>query len=302
MAGPVFRSVLSSGVRGVKTLWSLLRDVVRRASGAHVSEAAATMAYYAFFSLFPLLVVLVVAGSFVLEAERAFGAVVGMVGQALPGSRELIEQNVHQVIRLRGPVGLVGILTLVWSASSFFSLLSDNIERAWPDGSARSAIRRRLLALAMVVGMAVLMALSLLANAVLQRLPAADFVGRLAALGRPLGASFSRVLPWGLSFMMFLSLYRWLPNRRVPWRAALWGAGSVTLLWLVAGQAFVWYLGSGLARYELVYGSIGAVIVLLLWIYLTSFVTLAGAHLTAAICDRGARARRPPDRDTPPAG
>jgi membrane protein len=304
MAGPVFRSVLCLGLRGVQSLGFLLRDVARRASGARVSEAAATMAYYAFFSLFPLLVVLVVAGSYVLEAERAFEAVVGMVGQALPGSRRLIEENVHQVIRLRGPVGLIGILTLVWSASSFFSLLTDNIERAWPAGSARSAIRRRLLALAMVVGLAVLMALSLLGNALLQHLPAADFVGRLAVLGRPLGASFSRLLPWALSFMMFLSLYRWMPNRRVPWRAALSGAGVVTVLWLAAGQAFVWYLGSGLARYELVYGSIGAVIVLLLWIYLTSLVTLAGAHLTAALSDRGARVSRDgpaPDRSSPPA-
>jgi membrane protein len=128
-----------------------------------------------------------------------------------------------------------------------------------------------------------------LANAALENLPWGDFAGGLTALGKPIWSALSSALPWALTFLMFLSLYRWMPNTRVSWRGALWGAGVVTTLWLLAGQAFVWYLGSGLAHYELVYGSIGAVIVLMLWIYVTSWVTLAGAHLTAAICRRGAQ-------------
>ena len=266
--------------------WSLLKDVVRRLTVARVSEAAATMAYYALFSLFPLLVVLVVAASYVLEGERAFRAVVQAVGQALPGSRVLIEEIVQQVIRLRGPVGILGTITLVWSASSFFFLLSDNIERAWPARAARSSLQRRLLALSMVVGLAVLMSLSLLANAALQALPQMEFVGELAPFGLPLWEAISRLLSWILAFLMFLTLYRWMPRRRVAWRAAIWGAGAATISWLLAGQVFVWYLDSGLAHYELVYGSIGAVIVLMLWIYVSSWVTLAGAHLSAAIGQR----------------
>jgi membrane protein len=289
MTGSKVRSVFAWAVRGVMGLAALVGDVIRRVTKARVSEAAATMAYYALFSLFPLLVVLVVAASYVLESERAFQVVVEAVGGAFPGSRQLIEENVHQVIRLRGPVGLIGLVTLLWSASSFFSLLSHNIERAWPDGSARSAIHRRLLALAIVVGLALLLVLSLLANAALENLPWEDFAGRLTALGEPLWSALSSALPWALAFLMFLSLYRWMPNTRVSWRGALWGAAAVTALWLLAGQAFLWYLGSGLAHYELVYGSIGAVIVLMLWIYVTSWVTLAGAHLTAAICRRGAQ-------------
>jgi membrane protein len=247
------------------------------------------MAYYALFSLFPLLVVLVVAASYVLEGERAFQAVVQAVGQALPGSQGLIEETVQQVIRLRGPVGVLGTITLVWSASSFFFLLSDNIERAWPDGASRSSLQRRLVALAIVVGLAVLMALTLLVSAALQALPQADFVGNLAPFGLPLWSLVSRLISWALAFLMFLSLYRWMPKRRVPWGAAIVGAVAATVLWLLAGQAFVRYLDSGLVHYELVYGSIGAVIVLMLWIYVSGWVTLAGAHLSAAIGRRGAQ-------------
>jgi len=266
--------------------WGLIKDVVRRLTVARVSEAAATMAYYALFSLFPLLVVLVVAASYVLEGERAFRAVLEAVGQALPGSQALIGENVQQVIRLRGPVGILGTITLVWSASSFFLLLSDNIERAWLARAARSSFQRRLLALSIVVGLAVLMSLSLVANAALQALPQMEFVGGLAPFGLHLWEAISRLLSWILAFLMFLTLYRWMPRRRVAWRAAIWGAGVATISWLLAGQVFVWYLGSGLAHYELVYGSIGAVIVLMLWIYVSSWVTLAGAHLSAAIGQR----------------
>jgi len=257
--------------------WALAKEVVRRVARARVSEVAATMAYYALLSLFPMLLVLVVAGSFVLESDRALHLVVATVTQVLPGSRDLIEQNVQQVIDLRGPVGLVSLITLVWSASSFFSLLSHNIELAWEESSPRSVLHRRLVALAMVVGLALLMAASLLFNAIL------DGIQVNGTSGMVLWTSVSSAVPWLLTFLMFLSMYRWLPNARVPWEGALWGAAVATGLWQLAGSGFLWYLGSGLARSELVYGSIGAVVVLLLWIYLAGWVTLAGAHLSAAI-------------------
>lgn len=274
-------------VRGAAIgMWELGKDVVRRLARARASEAAATMAYYALLSLFPLLLVLVVAGSFVLESDRAFHLVVDTVGNVLPGSRTLIEENVQRVIKLRGPVGLLGLITLIWSASSFFSLLSHNIEQAWVAVSPRSVVHRRLVALAMVVGLALLMVLSLLANAVLEGVRQGAPAGGEGTSGLGIWTTLSSAVPWLLTFLMFLSLYRWLPSPRVSWRGAAWGAGVATALWQLAGRGFVWYLESGLARYELVYGSIGAVVVLMLWIYVAGWVTLAGAHLSAAIGQR----------------
>ena len=81
---------------------------------------AALVAYYAFFSLFPLLLVLVAAGSF-FYAGDAVQRVLALIYQAIPVSRALIERNLQEVLEARGTVGLVSLLTLLWSASSAFS-------------------------------------------------------------------------------------------------------------------------------------------------------------------------------------
>jgi len=80
-----------------------------------------------------------------------------------------------------------------------------------------------------------------------------------------------------------VSLYRWIPNTEVKWSQAFWGALVATLGWEIATQTFTWYLTSGMARYQLVYGSLGTVVALMFWIYLSSLITFYGAHLSAAV-------------------
>jgi membrane protein len=97
----------------------------------------------------------------------------------------------------------------------------------------------------------------------------------------------SAVLPAVFSFVIFLILYRWVPNTRVSWRQAVTGAAFVAVVWELAKEGFTWYLSSGLVRYRLVYGSLGAVVALMLWVYLSSLLALLGAHLSAAVGEKG---------------
>jgi membrane protein len=82
---------------------------------------------------------------------------------------------------------------------------------------------------------------------------------------------------------MFVALYRWTPNTQVEWKPASWAALVATVLWQLATYVFTWYLRVGLGRYELVYGSLGAVVALLVLVYVIAWITLFGAHLCAAI-------------------
>jgi membrane protein len=82
---------------------------------------------------------------------------------------------------------------------------------------------------------------------------------------------------------MFLALYRWTPSTEVRWKGAIAGALTAALAWELVKGGFTWYLRSGLVRYELVYGSLGTVAALLFWIYISSTITLFGAHLSAAV-------------------
>jgi membrane protein len=90
-----------------------------------------------------------------------------------------------------------------------------------------------------------------------------------------------------VTFVLFFILYRWVPNFPVPWPAAASSALLAAVAWNAFARAFSWYLGSGLAQYDLVYGSLGAIVALLYWIYWSSWIILFGAHLSAALAGPG---------------
>lgn len=268
---------------------SILRHAAQRFGEMRAGEAAASVAYWAFFSLFPLLLFLVAIGSFVLTSEQVYGQVVNFAGQIFPGSQDLIQQNIQQVLTLRGPVGLIGLVGLLWSASEAFDALSRHINRAWSTARPRAAWQYRLLGLGMIGALAGLLVLSLLSTAV---------ANVLTGLQIPLGGSvsiyetvmwkiLSSLVPAIFTFLMFLNLYRWVPHTKVKWSQAMWGALVATLAWQLAASVFAWFLRSGLAQYQLIYGSLGTVVALMLWIYLCSWITLFGAHLSAAVAQRG---------------
>ena len=139
----------------------IIRTGIQRFGEMNGSEAAASMAYYTLFSLFPLMLALVAAGSFLLNRQSVFQQVVDLVGSAIPISQTLIKENLRQVLELRGPVGLVGLGAALWSGTGAFTVLTRNINRAWYQAQPRSVVKNRLMGLAMVGTLAVLLILML---------------------------------------------------------------------------------------------------------------------------------------------
>ncbi|MEJ2207849.1 MAG: YihY/virulence factor BrkB family protein [Anaerolineae bacterium] len=274
----------------------LVRRTIESFGQARSAQSAAGMAYYAFFSLFPLTLFLVsvVSTIFVQERQQAMTEVINLIRRAIPISPGLIRDNVQQVLDARGTVGVIGAVGTLWSATGFFSILSTNINRAWPGAEPRNFFEQRLVALSMIAILLVLLVLSLASTAILNilspwQIPLLDSFSLQETL---LWRIVSSVVPWFFAFLLFLALYRWTPNIHVSWRAAGWAALVVSLVWQLAASTFAWYVSSGLARYQLVYGSLGTIIALLFWIYLTSWFTLFGAHLSASI-DGASPAERP---------
>jgi len=264
----------------------ILKRAGQRYGQTRASQAAAGLAYYLFFSLFPLLIVLVAAASYIwdLESELAFQEAVRFIAEIIPVSHSLIADNLQTVLETRGAVTVVGLIGTVWSASSAFTIISRNVNAAWENSERRSFLRQRLVALAMVAALVLLLLLSLASSALTGILSRLETLSpALRFLGTRLWALATHVVPVVLSFAMFLALYRWVPNKTVSWRAALWGSGVAAVAWEAAKALFSLYLSSGLAGYELVYGSLASVVALLFWIYLSASIALFGAHLTAAI-------------------
>lgn len=278
---------LSGGILGI------FADAIRTFGETQASQAAASMAYYAMFSLFPLIIALIAAGSFLVNRDWVMSRVVGAITGVLPVSTSLIEQNVARVFQLRGAVGAAGLVGLIWSASGVFSSLVYNVNRAWSQAPARGFLRQRLIAVSMVIILILLMITSVVASSILNLLTSLNvpFLTSMGLGNQAIVHIISTVAPFFFILLMFLGIYRWIPTPNVSWRAAAVGAALATVGWGLAARGFKLYLTSGLVDYQLVYGSLGAIVALLFYIYISSQIALFGAHLTASI-DRNREAEK----------
>lgn len=263
----------------------ILKNTISNFSDKRGSQAAASLAYYAFFSLFPLLLTLVSLGSFFLNSEQTFQQVLSWAYRVIPVSQNLISQNLQRVLELRGSIGVAAIVGLIWSASGVFSGIAYNINLAWPKTDPRNYFEKRLIAISMVIVLVVLFLLSITLQTAVNILPTFQIplLGSVDIYDTAIWNWFSYLTPWFFLLILYFSLYRWIPNRSVDFSAALWAAVVAATAWRIATEGFAWYLSSGFSRYELVYGSLGAIVALIFLIYLISLITLFGAHLSAAI-------------------
>ena len=259
---------------------NILNRTIERINEERAAEAAASMAYYGFFSLFPLLLVAVVVVSTVLESKLSQEQVLDVLIQAIPFSGDLIEENIQQVLKARSQAGIISLIGLIWSSLGAFTVLMRNINRAWPNTKARNFLKVRLMAFTMLVAMIAGLISLFVFNTVSRFLP--DDLN-LAANHALASNGFTQAMIGLLLFTSLLILYWWLPRTKVLWREAAWGAviGSIGISVVTSG--FTWFLESGLSNYNLVYGSLGAIVALLFWIYMLSLIVFAGAHFSAAI-------------------
>jgi len=274
---------LTGGVLGV------IVGTVDGFTKARGAEAAASITYYVLFSIFPLLLSIIAIGSFFLEDEQVMSQVVEVLQTAIPVASDLIIQNVEEVLDARGTFGVIGIASLIWSASAAFMSLFRNINRAWVQAAPLNALVARLAGVVVIFALIIVMVVIRIAGTTVNLLPSFgvelldDFYDSFVWL------LVSGLIPLGLSFVIFMSLYRFIPNTKVRWREAFWGALLAALGWELSTMLFTYALGTGILQYKVVYGSLGTMIALLFWIYLNCTIILLGAHLSASI----ARNKRP---------
>ena len=263
----------------------ILRIAIYNYGESNATQSAAGMAYYAFFSIFPLLLFMVVGASYILEVQSAYDYVIENVYRVLPTAQSLIDANLQQVLDSRGAVGLLGLVGFLWSSTSFFSILTRNINRANPNSTKRGFFEDRAVALGMIGLLALLLGLSLLSNTITGLLPKIDII---VIKGTPFHETiiwryFIKLIPFFITLMLLIALYRYIPKEKVGWQGVLIAAPLASLLWQGVTKIFTWLIQGGLVQYELIYGSLGTLASLLFWLYLISLITIFGAHLSAVI-------------------
>ncbi len=262
----------------------ILRIAFQRFAQERGSEAAASLAYYAFFSIFPMLIVVIVVGSFFVDRDVVQQQVLNLLQGVLPGAKELVIGNIEQVLQLRGAVTFLALITLIWSATSVFNILAKNINRAFPKAIIPNFFKGRLMGLFMFLALGLLMLLAFAVTTGVGLIPAIQIPFNDKSLHETfLWQVGSFLVPIGFNTLTFWAMYYWVPSVEVSRKASLIGALVTGVTWEILNNAFTWYLSSGLSQYRLVYGSVWTVVALLFWIYLTSMLALLGAHLTASI-------------------
>ncbi len=248
------------------------------------SEAAASIAYYTLFSMFPLVLSFVAVGSFFVDQATVERELIKFLPTVIPVSQDFILSNIQQVFKLRGAVSALSLLGLIWSSTSVFSTIIRNINAAWPAASPHSFIRMRLWSLAIIAALAVVLILSSFSLTFRHLLNNLGINLDYSLISKFLSSYFyTKTLPVLIRVAVLFALYYWVPQIKVHKMGALTGAVLVTFLWQIITTIFNAYLSSGLARYEIIYGSLGKMIALLVWIYFTSWIILFGAHLTSSI-------------------
>ena len=269
---------------GFNNFLKVMRYALKRFGQEHAPEAAASMSFYTLFSLFPVILIVVAANSFILESLHVQEQILETILKFFPvASHQIISSNMQQILQARGAVGIVGVIILVWAATCVFTTLVHNLNRAWTDAPVQNIFRARLTAFSIIIFFVMLLPLFWMSKAVINLIPVWD-----ANLLGVINISYfkkiiSNVFIYIFVCMTLMTLYRWIPKTKVRWSEALGGAVFAVMAEGAATAVFSWYLRSGLSKYNLVYGSLGALISFLTWIYIINLIVLFGAHLSASI-------------------
>lgn len=270
--------------RQIVGVWPALKGVWTLIGERNLNLIASGIGFYGILATFPAIAALIalwglVADPMLVETQVSEFTTVLPVDVAHLLNARVAELVAADTTTL-GWAGLLSISVLLWSARGGVNSLIVGLNAVYGESN-RGGLRRLFVAFALTGGLIILglacIAALVVAPIVLAFLPLGDFAAFLAEVARWSLAVTTVLLGLGL-------LYRYGPNRRgkarVGWLTP--GAVAATLLWGVATWGFTIYL-QNFANYNKIYGSLGAVIVLLFWLYISAFVCLLGAALNAEL-------------------
>ena len=236
---------------------------------------AAGISYYGLLSLFPLILGLLAILGFFLPSEAVQQVLFDLFSNIFPGSIDWLEENIKNLIRLRGPIGIVGLIGLIWAGSAFFGAVSRAINRTWGVRKDRPYHLRKLRDLSMVLGIVILMLMSMGLTSLLSILSQSDISLPSGVLDFALG-----LLSFLAALAVFSIVYRYVPNTRVQWRYVWPGALAAAIAFEIAQILFATYL-TAWANYDQIYGQVASLVVLLVWVYFAAVIVIIGSELSA---------------------
>jgi membrane protein len=270
----------------MKNLILLAKRTFQEYGDDNCSLLAAAISYYVLFSVVPLTIFVASIFGFVMRNESARQDVVNRIVQSTPLEQDkganLVTDTINGVSRVSGPLTVVGLAGLAWSASAMFSAIRRGLNVAFDVEKKRPVVQQKLIDLGMIAGLGLILIISVVGTGALRilREVSSDRLGPLSTSTSFFWQVVPFLVPAVFSFLLFLLVYRFVPVAGLRFRDVWPGALLAAVLFEVVKNAFAIYIAN-FGNYDLAYGALGGVLIFLLWTYITANILLIGAELAS---------------------
>jgi membrane protein len=269
-------NLIKKSLRPVRLLWRALRKF-RDDNGFLLSSG---LAFTFLVGLIPLLLLLLFLGGTYLYSDReVLNHIRRYLENVAPSLDPKVMKNILTVIRDRKIVGVLGVGGLIWASIWVFTTLRTALNIIFQVKKGRGMIHGIAIDLLMILLVGSLHLTSMIFTSLIVYLKRYRLSFRFPLdLGVLIGLSLKYVIPFLLSFWMFFLIYKIVPNKKITSRTALQAALFTSLLWEGAKHLFGLYV-LNLGGFVMIYGSLGALAVFVLWIYYSSTILLMGGEV-----------------------
>ncbi len=265
-------------------MWELAGRVARSIQKDNCDGFAAQIAFFFIFALFPFLLFLTTLLAY-LPVPDMLRLLLKILGRFAPGDvLALVEDNLRSlVIVQKGGLLSISVFLSLWTASKAVTAVITALNKAFDTEEQRPYWKVRGTAILLVVCFSFFVILSLLLLIFGRRI--GEWIASLAGLGNAFTIGWT-ILRWPVILSMMVTalsaLYRFAPALKLSWREIVPGAVTATGIWVAVSLAFSYYVNN-FGSYDKTYGTIGAAIALLVWMYASGFVILLGGEINACM-------------------
>ncbi len=277
----------SFGVRNRAPWLTIINHTLHKFHDNDLFTSAAAMSYFGLLTLFPALLLLLALSNRLAAGTQVLAEMLARVMQVYPGSAKFLRETISSLSDLGTGVVITCFIVVLWAGSWVFAVVERALNRIW-NTTSRTFLHGRALTLGMIGVVGLLLSVSVVATSVLvflQKL-AESFSPRqleryawLATVGSAFWQFVFALASVLVTIILFAIVYRFMPNAQVSVRDTLPGAVLGGLLWELSKYIFASSLHY--FHYDQIYGSVGAVVAVLTWGYVSSLILLFGAQLTA---------------------
>jgi membrane protein len=277
-------------LRKLKNIYQLLYDTVRACINGNIVSEGAALSYYTIFAIAPLFIIALAIAGFCFGAEAARRELFGQVNQLIgKEGGDAIQSLVAAANKSKEGLWATCIAggTLAVAATGVFVQLQNSLNKIWKVQQAgakglRNFIRHRLLSFAMVFGIGFLLLVSLVCNAALAAL--GNFIGDYLSGTEILLKALNFFISLGIITALFTMMFKFLPDVKIAWRD-VWLGGFITAVLFNVGK-FLIGIYIGRSSISSVYGAMGSLVIVLVWVYYSAQILFFGAQFTCIYASR----------------